>query len=53
VTWKTLVPEREEAPQAGQRQVPAQPEPVLPVDPGHVRTLAHYTAMLKELRGQK
>ena len=29
-----------------------QVERELPVDPGHVRTLAHYTAMLRELQGQ-
>lgn len=25
----------------------------LPVDPGHVRTLAHYTAMLDELKAEQ
>lgn len=53
MTWKTLAPECEDAPPVGQHQVPTKSEQVLPVDPGHVRTLAHYTAMLEELRGQK
>ena len=30
-----------------------QVERELPVDPGQGRTLAHYTAMLRELQGQK
>jgi hypothetical protein len=28
-------------------------EPVLPIDPGHVRTRQHYTAMLEQLKAEK
>ena len=43
--------------QAGQAQKQVDPDPnyVQPhdPDPGHVRALAHYSAMLQELQGQK
>ena len=43
--------EPEKAEQGAEQHDQAERE--LPFDPGHVRTLAHYTAMLRELQGQK
>ena len=46
-----------QAKQAGQAHKLADPDPnyVRPhdPDPGHVRALAHYSAMLQELQGEK
>lgn len=47
MTWKTMRPEGGEPAQAEQSaQQHNQAERELPVDPRHVRALAHYTAML-------
>ena len=60
MTWSTMQPEGGAPTQAGQRgqqhdQVEPNPDYVRPhdPDPGHVRALAHYTAMLRELQGRK
>ena len=60
MTWKTMQPEGGAPAQveqgAQQRdQVEPNPDYVRPhdPDPGHVRALAHYTAMLRDLKRQK
>ena len=60
MTWKTLQPEGGTSAQAGQSaqqhdQGEPNPDYVRPhdPDPGHVRALAHYSAMLAELKRQK
>lgn len=60
MTWKTLQPYGVAQAQAGQGaqqhdQVEPNPDYVRPhdPDPGHVRALAHYSAMLAELKRQK
>ena len=47
MSWKDLQPEQ------GAKPAPAEADEPLSVDPGHVRTLAHYGAMLDELLAQK
>lgn len=60
MTWKTLQPDgvaQAQAEQGAQQHDLVEPNPdyVRPhdPDPGHVRALAHYTAMLRDLKRQK